>query len=167
MSSPPTKSWWTPWRPPPTTRQLIVEILDIVTKLQPPASPKAVRISLLLPTITQEGKHMPNFELKNTQVATVGIVARDADGDIVPAPAGDVFSAVSSDPASLGVAVNGNNTVWTPLKRAAAGITVTVSDSAGLAVDVQIVDIVADLTPKTVGLDLAGATFADQPEPAA
>jgi hypothetical protein len=126
---------------------------------------RPVKIDLALPAIYRKGILMPNFELASDEVATVTIIARDTGGDIVPAPNGDVFTAVSSNPASLGVAVNGNTEVWTPLVVASPGITVTTSDSAGLVVSVQIVDIVADTTPKAVGLDLANVVLTPQATP--
>jgi len=112
---------------------------------------------------------MPNFELASDEVATVTILVRDGAGDIVPAPAGDVFTAASSSP-SLGVAVgpdaHGNPAVvMTPMVVASPGISVTVSDSAGLAAFTQAVDIVADKAPKAIGLDIAGAVETPQATP--
>lgn len=141
-----------------------------IAKFQPPKPPRAVRITLALPSITREGKPMPNFELASDEVATITILARDASGDIVPAPAGDTFSVTSSNPASLAAAVgvdaNGNPAiVLTPMVKASPNITVSVSDSAGLAVDEQIVDVVEDASPRAIGLDTANAALASQPEP--
>ena len=114
---------------------------------------------------------MPNFELKNDDVAAIQIHTANAAGVVEPAPAGDVFTATSSSP-SLGVAIgkdaNGNPTlILTPLVQVSPGITVTVSDSAGLAVATQLVDIVQDNTPTNVVLDLADAVLTAQPVPTA
>ena len=63
------------------------------------------RIVLGFPVITKKGKHvMANFELADDEVATIPILVDDAAGNPVPAGAGDSFTAVSSNPASMGVA---------------------------------------------------------------
>ena len=115
---------------------------------------------------------MPNFELMNDEVVTITIKTTNSAGVTEPVPAGDVFSVVSSNPASLGAAIGhdaaGNPAVvLTPLVKVSPGLTITVSDSAGLAVDAQIVDIVEDVTPTNIVLDLADATHVAQPVPTA
>jgi hypothetical protein len=112
---------------------------------------------------------MPNFELASDEVATVTILVRDAGGDVVPAPAGDVFTVVSSTP-SLGVAIGANAAgnpavVMTPTVVASPNISVTVSDSAGLAAFVQIVDVVADTKATAIALDIANVSEVSQPTP--
>lgn len=140
----------------------------IAKALEPPPPPVPVRIRLALPLMTKKdtGQIMANFEIPNDIIATIPILVDDAAGEPVPAPAGDVFTAVSSSP-SLGVAINGSSLVLTPLVQASPGISVTVSDSAGLASFTQIVDIVQDTTPKAITLDLAHVTGAPQPVPTA
>lgn len=131
------------------------------------------RIILALPEIRKKGHHhMANFELKNDQVATVSILTTNAAGVVEPAPAGDQFSVSSSDDASLGAEIGQNVSggpaiVLTPKVPLASSITVTVSDSAGLAIATQLVDIVEDATPTNIVLDLAHAAFSSQPVPAA
>ncbi len=131
---------------------------------------RAKRISLGLPTVTKNGKHMANFELLNDEVVTIPILTDDAGGDPVPAPAGDTFSVVSSNPASLN-AVIGTTSAGNPavvinaLVQQSPGLTIVVSDSAGLSAFTQIVDIVADTTPKAITLDIADATEVSQPTP--
>ena len=115
---------------------------------------------------------MPNYELKSDDTATITIQTATVSGTVEPAPAGDVFSVMSSNPGSLmatiGKDANGNPAViLTPLVQASPGITITVSDSAGLAVDAQIVDVVIDNTPTNVILDLADAVLTSQPTPTA
>jgi hypothetical protein len=115
---------------------------------------------------------MPNFEIPNDEVFTFTIHTATATGTIEPAPAGDVFAVVSSNPTSLGVAIGVDASgapalIVTPLVQLSPGISVTVSDSAGLAQDVQMFDIVADVTPTNVVLDLAGGTHTAQPVPTA
>ena len=100
---------------------------------------------------------------------TATIKTTDAAGNTEPVPAGDVFTASSSSP-SLGVAIgtdaSGNPAVvMTPMVQASPNITVTVSDSAGLMAASFVVDIVPDITPTNIVVDLADATHATQPTP--
>ncbi len=115
---------------------------------------------------------MPNFELPNDEVVTITIKTTNASGTVEPMPAGDTFDVTSDNPTSLGVAVStdsGGNPaiVLTPLVQASPGINVTVTDSAGLAAATLVVDIVEDVTPTNVILDVADATHVAQPVPAA
>lgn len=115
---------------------------------------------------------MPNFELPNDEVVTITIQTTNASGTVEPVPAGDVFTVVSSNPASLGATVGqdaGGNpaVVLTPLVAASPNITITVSDSAGLAALTQLVDIVTDVTDTNIILDLADAKHVSQPVPTA
>lgn len=113
---------------------------------------------------------MPNYELLNDTIATIPVQTTNSAGVVEPPPTGDTFTAVSSLPASLGVSIitaPALALVLTPLVQASPGITVTVSDSAGLKVATQLVDIVADATPTNVILDLADATTVAQPVPTA
>lgn len=115
---------------------------------------------------------MPNYELSNDTIATIPIMTTDAGGTVVPAPVGDKFTVVSSNPTSLSASIGQTSTgnpavVLTPLVQASPGLSITVSDSAGLAQDTQLVDIVQDVSPKNVVLDLADATTTTQPTPTA
>ncbi len=119
---------------------------------------------------------MANFELPADEVAVVPILVDDAAGTPVPAPPGDVFSAVSSNPTGLAVAIDLVTLVpagtpglrLTPLvPLSTAPVTVTVSDSAGLTTATMMVDIVADTTPKAITLDVAHAVMIPQAEPVA
>src|SRR5271156_3795522 len=83
---------------------ILADVLAIL-KLVTPVPSKATKITLGLPTVTKKGIIMANFELKNDTVATIGIQTADAGGAVEPYPTGDVFSAVSSNPVSLGAAV--------------------------------------------------------------
>jgi len=135
-------------------------------------APQIARIDFALPTITRNGDIVPNIQLANDTVETITIVTTDAAGATVPAPAGDTFTVVSSNPASLGAAIGTDKNgapavVLTPLVQVSPGLTFTVTDSAGLASDAQGVDIVADLAPKTISLDIADATTAPQAVPTA
>lgn len=134
--------------------------------------PRPVRIALELPSFTRKGKLMPNFELPNDAVATITIKTTDAAGDVVPKPAGDTFQAKSAMPNSLGASIGvdaaGNPAlILTPLVQLSPGINVNVLDSAGLKQASLIVDIVGDVTPSNIILDVADATLAPQPTPGA
>ena len=134
------------------------------------------KIGLKLPTRAVKGKIMPNFELPNDEIVTIPIETTNQAGVVEPVPSGDVFSVASSS-ASLGVAIGvvpagapgagGPAIVLTPLVQASPGITVTVTDSAGLQQWVQIVDIVPDVTDTNIVLDVANATSVAQPVPTA
>jgi hypothetical protein len=115
---------------------------------------------------------VPNFELNNDAVYTLPILTTNSAGTVEPPPAGDTFTVVSSNPASLGAAIGktaagGPAVVLTPLVQASPNITVTVSDSAGLIQAVQICDIVVDVSDTNVVLDTADATHTSQPVPTA
>lgn len=120
---------------------------------------------------------MANYELANTSIDDLMITVIDDEGHIVPAPTGDVFSVVSGDPAMLnaviatmpsGPAAGAVSLRINALKKlSTAPITVTVTDSASLQAAELIVDIVDDLTPKTITLDIVDAVHTPQPVPAA
>lgn len=134
--------------------------------------PHPTRIALELPRVTKKGKIMANYELLNDQQVTITIKTTDAGGKVETYPAGDVFSVVSSNSASLdakiGADAAGNPAViLTPLVQASPGLTFTVSDSAGLAVAIQAVDIVEDTSDTNIILDIADATHTSQPVPTA
>ena len=143
----------------------VLEILEDELSRSQPAS-----IDLALPEIYRNGVLMASLELSNAVVETITILTRDAAGDVVPAPAGDVFTVVSSNPASLNAVIGADSkgapaVVINALVQASPGLSFTVSDSAGLAVFTEDVDIVSDLTPKALGLDLANIESASQPIP--
>jgi hypothetical protein len=147
----------------------------IAKAVESPPPPVPISIRLALPTITRNGKIMANLELANDVIETIPILVDDAAGQPVPAPAGDVFSVVSSIPASLNAVINGSSVSISalvqahanPASPAAPDLFITVSDSAGLTAFVQVVDIVADTTPKAITLDLTHTTTVPQPIPTA
>jgi hypothetical protein len=142
-------------------------ILHAIEHLERRLFPAPVAISLALPTITRNGVILPNFELKNDTVASIPVEVEDAAGAVVPTPAGDTFTAVSSNPASLTAIITpGTSTlVLTPLVQASPGLSVAVNDANGLTAVTLVVDIVADLSPTQVALDVADATTVSQPVP--
>ena len=81
---------------------------------------------------------MSNYELNDDWVVSIPIVTQNSAGVAEPAPSGDVYTAVSSNPASLNVVVGFMADGTTPavvmnaLVQASPGITVTLTDSAGL-----------------------------------
>jgi hypothetical protein len=113
-----------------------------------------------------------NLQLKNDTIMTIGILVFDAIGNVGPAPAGDVFAVVSSNPASLN-AVIGTTAAGAPavvlnaLVQVSPGLSIEISDSSGLTVFDEAVDIVEDFSPTATGLDLANAEISAQPIPTA
>lgn len=134
---------------------------------------------------------MANIQLLNNKKYSFPIVDRDAAGDIVPASAGDVDSVVSSKPASIAMAIGvvpatnddgtpnphagGASLECTPLViesdagNGGGSIEALVTDTAGLPkFQAYLFDVVQNLTPTTVGLDLGnGVTTTSQPPPSA
>jgi len=153
-------------------QSLVATSKEISTTLKVLLPAPAKQIRLALPSITRKGVLMANFELANDEVATIPILVDDAGGAPVPAPAGDVFSVVSSNPASLGATIGTTAAgtpavVLTPLVQASPNLSIVVSDSAGLSSFTLGIDIVADTTPKAITLDLTKVTEATQPVPTA
>jgi hypothetical protein len=134
---------------------------------------------------------LANFQLLNNRKYSFPIVDRDAAGDIVPASPADVDSVVSSMPASVAMAIGvvpalnddgtpnphagGPSVECTPMvilsdaSNGGGSIEAVVSDSAGLAkFQTYLFDVVQNLTPTTIGLDLgSGVTTTSQPVPTA
>jgi hypothetical protein len=113
---------------------------------------------------------MPNMEILNDTVVTVPILVDDDEGNPVPMPAGDVPSVVSSDPtkmtATIGATAAGTPAVvLTPLVRGWVAGSFIVTDSAGLQSVTQGVDIVENLTPAKLTLDIPNVTTAPQAVP--
>lgn len=157
----------TPFRVLEEILENTVQILGLLRK-----GSRATKLAFELPRITRKGKPMANFELPNDQVVTVTIKATNSAGVTEPIPSGDTFTATSSNPTSLGVAIGadaaGNPAlILTPLVQNSPGLAVTVADSAGLAKASLLVDVVDDVTPANLVLDVADATHVSQPVPTA
>ncbi len=123
---------------------------------------------------TPEGRAITmNIKLPNDVVRRIPITVLDAGGDVVAAGAGDKFSVVVSDTVSLAGSIGTMSDdssaalILNALVPLATGISITVSDAQGLATFEGTVDIVADLRPTTISLDLADAVDTTQPVPAA
>lgn len=115
---------------------------------------------------------MANTLLPNDQILTASIHVNDSAGGMEPAPVGDVFTVVSSHPASLNAvlgvdAAGGPAVMMNALVQTGTGYTVTVSDAAGLTSWTGTFDIVADTTPVAIMVDLVDATHTSQPVPTA
>lgn len=122
---------------------------------------------------------MANIEIPNDEVWTIPVLTTNSAGVVEPAPAGDTYTAAvahddSSDAsASLAVAVvdmtlNGNaakGVQLTPMVQESPNLTLTITDSAGLTASVNVFDIVQDVTPKNILLDVADVQKASQPVP--
>jgi hypothetical protein len=121
---------------------------------------------------------MADFQLLNNEVYDFPIVTRDAAGDIVAAPPGDIDTVASTSTAvtvSLGAMPGGGPSLHiVPIvalsdsTNGGGGIVVTITDSAGLAMaGVPTFSIVANVTPASVGLDLTGVVTTPQTIPTA
>jgi hypothetical protein len=150
---------------------LLRELGEII-HLPPIPHCEATKIILALPEIYQGGILMANLQLKNDQVMAIGILTIDNMGTVVPAPAGDVFTVTSSNPASLNcvigtMASGAPAVIINALVQASPGLSFEIADSSGLAVFDEGVDIVEDFTPAATGLDIANAEVSAQPVPTA
>lgn len=132
-----------------------------------------IRLALEIPTSIRGDGTMANYQLKNDSIDTITIKeVVDATGAPAPVSPGDVFTAASGDTAAVN-AVIGTDAAGNPalvinaLVQAASGITITVSDAMGAKAATLVVDVVADVVPVDIVLDVADATHAPQPVPAA
>lgn len=110
-----------------------------------------------------------NFQLYNDKVWTFPLKCKNAAGVVQPFPPSPTFAVVSSNPASLGVAVNnfgGFMLVLTPKVKLSPGLTVTVSNT-GMDPLVFAADIVPNPDRLSVDVDTAAATTTPQNVPAA
>ena len=151
---------------------ILADVLAIL-KLVTPVPSKATKITLGLPTVTKKGiVLMPVLNLLNDTIATVPITTEDSAGAVEAYPTGDTFTAVSSNPASLGVAIvvvspTQSNFVLTPLVQVSPGLTVTISDSSGLPPEILTVNIVDDTVDTQIVANLGAVTTVAQPVPTA
>ena len=131
---------------------------------------KPTRLHLAIPIIKKGKFPMANFELPNDWVLDIPIQVTNSTGIVEPLPPGDVFTVVSSNPAALNAVVStdasGNPIVQVnALIPVGTNYSVTLSDTAGLTVDVQLFDIIVDQTATNTFLDMAGATHTTQAVP--
>lgn len=114
---------------------------------------------------------MADNQIDDDWVMSVPIVTQNSAGAVVAAPAGDTYTVTSSLPASLQAAIgtmaDGTTpaVILTPMVQASTGITITVTDSAGLASSVSLWDIVQDVQATQLALDVSDATHVAQPVP--
>lgn len=107
---------------------------------------------------------MANYSLANDDVQTIPIMGKDAAGDLVALPAGRTPTLVNSDPASLNAVINGTDLVINALVDTASNITVEIDDGT-LQPFMFVIDIVEDVAPTSVALDLSSVTHAPQARP--
>lgn len=120
---------------------------------------------------------MSTYKLPNDKIADIMITTINDQGVLVPAPEGDIDSVVSSDPASLGAVIGTMPSgpfagkpslrINALRKGPVAALTATITDSAGLLMDVVDIEIVENLTPKAIALDFVDAVLTPQPVPPA
>ena len=126
----------------------------------------ATRLLIERPIFMKDGK-LANFELTMGQTAFLAIHTMNKEGGIVPAPAGDVFTAASGAVATVLATVDVmpsgplQGTPALKLVSVALGlaVTVTTTDSAGLSPDPILVDVVTDVTASAITVDEADAVF--------
>lgn len=109
---------------------------------------------------------MANYELANDSIDTIPIMGKDAASDAVPLPAGTTPTVINGDPVSLNAVIDGTNLVLNALVPLASNISVEIDDGT-LTPFKFVVDIVEDVTPTSVTLDLTHVTHASQPVPVA
>lgn len=109
-------------------------------------------------------------QINDDWVLSIPLVTENAAGGVVTAPPGDTYAA-STDSASLAASIgtmgDGNTPalILTPMVVASTGITVTVTDSTGLAAYVDMWDIVPDVGPVKLDIDMSASTHIMQPTP--
>ncbi len=111
-------------------------------------------------------------QINDDWILSVPLVVENGAGGVVAAPPGDTYACSTDSPslaASIGTMGDGNTPalVLTPMVVESAGITVTVTDSAGLISYVGLWDIVPDVGPVKLDIDLSAATHIMQPTPTA
>lgn len=110
---------------------------------------------------------MANYPLKNDNIDTIPIVAKDAAGDTVAMPANITPTIASNgDPAALNAVINGSSLVINALVDAATNISIEIDDGT-LTPFTLVIDIVEDVDPTAVFLDIANVTHTTQPRPPA
>lgn len=108
-----------------------------------------------------------NFQVYNNEVWGFPIQCVNETTLVVGScPAGTTFSAVSSLPASLGVALSGGTVYLTPLVRVSPGLSVTVNGT-GLVPQTFVVDIVSNPSQLGVSLNTSGVVTTPQNIPTA
>lgn len=114
---------------------------------------------------------MANYQLLNDHIDVIPILGRDPAGDLVPLPAGVVPSLKNGDPASVAavispIASGGYSLDINALVPAATNISIEIDDGT-LTPYTLVVDVVSDIIPTSVGLNLQAVTFTTQPVPLA
>lgn len=107
---------------------------------------------------------MVAYSLLNTNVDRIPIMGVDAAGDLVALPTGRTPTLKNSDPDSLHAIVDGTDLVLNAVVDTASDIVIEVDDGT-LQPFMLHVDIVEDVTPTSVGLNLTAVTHTTQDRP--
>lgn len=107
---------------------------------------------------------MANYQLMNDSVDRIPIMGMDGAGDLVALPSGSTPTLKNSDPASLNAIIDGNDLVINALVDTASNITVEIDDGT-LKPFSFVLDIVEDVEPTSVALNLTAVTHTSQPRP--
>lgn len=156
----------------------------IAKTIDTPPPPPPVALAIGAPIALKGKIVMANFQLENDAVVAWPILTTNAGGLVEPAPSGDVFTVVSSNPASMN-AVIGTATFPPATTPAPAvltnalvaesdpgnhggGLTFTITDSAGLkSATSPLIDIVVDATPVALDVGTTPVVVGSQPAPTA
>jgi hypothetical protein len=148
---------------------------EILRRL-PPITP--THIALGNPVAFRKDGTVANYQLLDDTVAYFPVVTLDAEGNPVPPQSGDTFSVALTAPtgasptavtASIGVMPGTTNpaVVLTPAVQNSPGWSFTVTDADGLPAISEGFDIVADVAPKSIEINVAGVVTQPQSPPTA
>ncbi len=158
-------------------------LASIAEAIESPPSPPLVSLVIGTPFALKGKIVMANFPLESDAVVAWPILAENAAGTVEAAPAGDVFTVVSSSPslnAVIGTATFPPATTATAAVLTNAlvaesdagngggGFFFTVTDSSGLkSATSQLIDIVIDATPVQLAVGTAPIVVGSQAVPPA
>lgn len=109
---------------------------------------------------------MANYQLMNDSVDRIPIMGMDTAGDLVALPPGRTPTLKNSDENSLHAIIDGNDLVINALVDTATDIVVEIDDGT-LKPFMFHIDIVEDVEPTSVALNLTAVTHTSQPRPVA
>lgn len=151
----------------------ILAIEDLQSRLQA-AVPTRLGLGFPRYTLKTTGEEvMATLAMLDTEVAHIPIQTLNAEGNVVPAPAGDVFAASSTDTtqftAGTSADANGNAQIdVTPMVQTnSAGVAINLTDSNGLTAYSFTVTVSRDVKAASDFANLSAVTFTTQPEPTA
>lgn len=109
---------------------------------------------------------MANYTLQNDSIDRIPIMGMDSAGDLVALPPGRTPTLKNSDENSLHAIIDGNDLVINALVDTATDIVVEIDDGT-LKPFMFHIDIVEDVEPTSVALNLTAITHTSQPRPVA